>query len=105
MLQVFYLDVAYVCNSFQVFLGVFASVSDACFKCSIYLYSMLQVLYLDISKVDRVLHMLQCVPPATVDEGGTRGRVEAQTPVGSDGTRSAGVGTGAGNVCFWTSGC
>jgi hypothetical protein len=38
MLQVFYLDV-YICflQWFQVFLGVFASVSDACFKCFIYL--------------------------------------------------------------------
>jgi len=37
MLQVFYLDVAYVCNCFQVSLGVFASVSDSCFKYFIYL--------------------------------------------------------------------
>jgi hypothetical protein len=35
MLQVFYLDVAYVCNGFQVFLGVFATVLYACFKCFI----------------------------------------------------------------------
>jgi hypothetical protein len=35
MLQVFYVDVAYVCNDFQVFLGVFASVLDACFECFI----------------------------------------------------------------------
>jgi hypothetical protein len=36
VLQVFYLDVAYVfCNGFLVFLGVLASVSDACFKCFI----------------------------------------------------------------------
>ena len=33
MLQVFYQDVACVRNGFQVFLGVFASVSDSCFKC------------------------------------------------------------------------
>ena len=33
MLQVFYLDVTYVCNGFQVFSGVFASVIDVCFKC------------------------------------------------------------------------
>ena len=46
MLQVFYLDVAYVCNVFQVFLGV----SDACFKCFICLFCMFQVLLLDISK-------------------------------------------------------
>jgi hypothetical protein len=31
-LQVFSLDVAYVCNWFQMFLGIFASVVDACFK-------------------------------------------------------------------------
>jgi hypothetical protein len=32
---VFYLDVAYVCNGFQVFSCVFSSVSEACFKCFI----------------------------------------------------------------------
>jgi hypothetical protein len=32
MLQVFYPDVAYVCNDFQVFSCVFAIISDACFK-------------------------------------------------------------------------
>jgi hypothetical protein len=31
MLQVFYLDVAYVCNGFKCFFTVFASVSYACF--------------------------------------------------------------------------
>jgi hypothetical protein len=31
-LQVFSLDVAYVCNGFQMLLGIFASVLDACFK-------------------------------------------------------------------------
>ena len=35
MLQVFYLDVAYVFSMFLSVLGVFASVSDACFKCFI----------------------------------------------------------------------
>ena len=34
-LQVFHLDVAYICNGFQMFLEVFASVLDACFKCFI----------------------------------------------------------------------
>jgi len=34
---VFHLDVAYVCNGFQMFSDVFASVSDACFKSFIYL--------------------------------------------------------------------
>ena len=32
-LQVFHLDVAYVCNGFQLFSDIFASVSDACLKC------------------------------------------------------------------------
>ena len=35
---------------------------------------MLQVLYLDVSKVDRVLHMLQCDPPAAGAGGGSTGR-------------------------------
>jgi hypothetical protein len=36
MLHVFYLDVVYGCNGFQVFSGVFfSSVSEACFKCFI----------------------------------------------------------------------
>ena len=35
MLQVFYLDVAYVCNGLQVFSCVFAIVLDSCFKCFI----------------------------------------------------------------------
>jgi hypothetical protein len=47
---------AYVCNGFQMFLGVSASVSHACFKCFICFF-MLQLLHLDVSKVDRVLHM------------------------------------------------
>ena len=36
-LQVFHAYVVYVCNGFQVFLDVFASVSYVCFKCFIYL--------------------------------------------------------------------
>jgi hypothetical protein len=35
MSQVFYLDIAYVCNSLQVFLYVFASVLEVCFRCFI----------------------------------------------------------------------
>jgi hypothetical protein len=57
-LQVFHLDVAYVCNDFQMFSDVFASVSDACFKCCIYLLVYVAtLLHLDVLKVDRVLHM------------------------------------------------
>jgi hypothetical protein len=36
MLQMFYLDVVYVRNDFQVFLGVFVSVLDECCKCFSY---------------------------------------------------------------------
>jgi hypothetical protein len=42
---------------FKSFLGVFTSVLDACFKCFIYLFYMLQLLHLDVSKVDQMLHM------------------------------------------------
>jgi hypothetical protein len=42
--------------AFQVF---FASVLDVCFKCFICLQKYVVNVYLDISKVDRVLHMLQ----------------------------------------------
>jgi len=50
MLQVFYLGVAYVCNVFQVFLGV------------LFVFRrMSQVFHLDVVKADQVLHMLQCV--------------------------------------------
>ena len=49
-LHVFYLDVVYGCNGFQVFWVLFSSVSTAFRR-------MLQLLYLDVSKVDRVLHL------------------------------------------------
>jgi hypothetical protein len=52
MMQVFYLDVAYVYNGFECFSDVFASVSDACFKCFICFSHMLQLLHLDVSKLN-----------------------------------------------------
>ena len=63
MLQAFYLDVAYVLHGFQVFymcvLQMFqmhvSSVSSAFRR-------MLQVLRLDVSKVDRVLHLPPHLP-------------------------------------------
>ena len=55
----FYLDVAYICNGFQVFSGVFASVSDSCFNVSSISRRMLQVLHQNISNVDRsVAHVV-----------------------------------------------
>jgi hypothetical protein len=50
---VFYLNIAYVCNGFQAFLGIFASVLEAFLSVSSVFFCMLQVLHLDISKVDR----------------------------------------------------
>jgi hypothetical protein len=45
---------------------------------------MLQVLHMDVSKIDRVLRMLQCDPPAIVARGGGA-RGQAQRHVGSVG--------------------
>jgi hypothetical protein len=50
------LGVAYVCNGFfKCFLGV----SDVCFKCFNCFDCMLQLFYLNVVKVDLLLHMLQ----------------------------------------------
>jgi hypothetical protein len=54
------------CNCFEVFFsGIFVSVLDACFKYFICLEAMLQVLYLDISKVDRVFASLSSLSTAS----------------------------------------
>jgi hypothetical protein len=65
MLQVFYLD---VCNGFQLFLQMFyMHVSSVSFV----LFYMLQVLYVDVLKIDRVLHM-GCVCEAGGDASSPR---------------------------------
>jgi hypothetical protein len=51
--QLFYLDVAYVCNGFQEFSCAFASVLDACGKYFSRFVWILQMFHLDVSKVDR----------------------------------------------------
>jgi hypothetical protein len=72
LLQVFHLDVAYVCNGFEVFSSrVFASVSDACFK---YFIDFVCCLHLDVSKVDQTLHM-GCVWEAAGDASDVRGGI------------------------------
>jgi len=59
VLQVFYLDVAYVCNAFQVFFLVLLQVFQThVSSVSTIFFCMLQVLHPDVSKVDRVLHMV-----------------------------------------------
>jgi poly-gamma-glutamate capsule biosynthesis protein CapA/YwtB (metallophosphatase superfamily) len=53
-LEVFNLDVVYVCNDFQVFLDVFASVFKRLFQVfHMPSFCMLQQLYLDVLRVDR----------------------------------------------------
>jgi hypothetical protein len=56
-LQVFQLDVAHVCNDFQVFSGFLASVSDVYFKCFICLLLYIASVAFGCSKVDRVLRV------------------------------------------------
>jgi hypothetical protein len=57
MLQMFYLDVTYICNSFKVFFRCFLQVFQKPISSvlSVFKY-MLQVLHLYVLKVDRVLH-------------------------------------------------
>jgi hypothetical protein len=57
LLQAFHLDVAYACNGFQVFSGIFASVLNTCIKCFICLLCILQLLHLGVLKVDRGSHI------------------------------------------------
>jgi hypothetical protein len=71
-LQVFHLDVAYICNGFQVFLDILASVSYACLNVSSVFFCMLQLLHLNVLKVDQVLHM-GCAWEAAGGAGNVRG--------------------------------
>jgi hypothetical protein len=58
MLHVFYLDVAYGCNGFQVcFRGVFQVFQKHVSSVSTGIRRMLQLLFLDVSEVDRMLHL------------------------------------------------
>jgi hypothetical protein len=59
MLQMICLDVVYLLQRFSSVHVFFASVSDACFKCFICLQTYVANVHLDVSKVNRVLHMLQ----------------------------------------------
>jgi phosphotransferase system glucose/maltose/N-acetylglucosamine-specific IIC component len=58
----------------KFFSGFFASVSDICFMCFVYLLCMLQLLHLNVSKVDWGLPM-GCVWEAADGAGDVRGRV------------------------------
>jgi hypothetical protein len=68
-LQVFHLDIAYVCNCFQMFLGVFTIVSDSCFKCFIYLILYVAtIIYTCFKCRSGVVHRM------CIESGGWRGR-------------------------------
>ena len=57
-LQVFYLDVAYVCNVFQIFFRRFSQVFQTLVSSVLSVFfCMLQLLHLMILKLDWVLHM------------------------------------------------
>jgi len=58
-----YLNVAMFTMVFNCFSYVFASVSDACFKCFICLQTYVSNVVGCFLKVDQILHMLQCDPP------------------------------------------
>jgi hypothetical protein len=58
MMQVFYLDVAYVYNGFKCFCKCFRRM----FQIFLFVFErMLQLLHLDVSKLDRVLHRPHCL--------------------------------------------
>ena len=59
---------------------------------------MLQVLHLNVSKVDQVLHMLQCDLHVVAAGGGVRGRVGRKHHMGS-GRRKHRVGSGEHRCC------
>jgi hypothetical protein len=70
----FHLDIVYLCNCFQMFLGVFASVLYICLSVLFVFFCMLQILYLNVSKIDQVLHM-ECACKADDGTGNVRGGV------------------------------
>jgi hypothetical protein len=57
---VFYLDVPYVYNGFKCFSCVFARFQTH-FKFSFVFRRMLQLMHLDVSKLDQVLHLPTCL--------------------------------------------
>jgi hypothetical protein len=72
-LQVFYLDVAYVCNDFQMFFQAISQVFQMLVSSvSSIFFCMLQLLHLDALKIDRVLHM-ECVCKAAGSVDDVRG--------------------------------
>jgi hypothetical protein len=67
MFHTYVVSVLYGCciclQWFSIVFKCFASVADACCKYFSCFVCMLQVFYLNVSKVDRMLHILQCDPP------------------------------------------
>jgi hypothetical protein len=83
VLQVFYMDVTYVCNGFHAFFRCFLQVFQKhVLSVSFVFKRMLYIFYLDVSKIDQVLHMLQCHPPTAAARGGVRGQTRHRRRVG-----------------------
>jgi hypothetical protein len=90
----FILMFTYICNGYTCifkFFLCFASVSDVCCKCFSCFGRMLQVFYLDVAKVDRVLHMLQSCEKGRGRERSLRMVWQCRPHVG---TRNVGLGWG-----------
>jgi hypothetical protein len=77
MLQVFHLDVVYICNGFQVFSMCFASVLDVCYKYFSYFRRILQVFHLGVAHVAMgptwYNHLLQLLGDVRAARGGYLG--------------------------------
>jgi hypothetical protein len=68
---------------FKVFSGVFASVSDSCFKCFICFQTYVA------SVASGVLHVLQCNPPAVAAGRRVKGQARRRRRMGSSGGTNA----------------
>jgi hypothetical protein len=53
---VFHIYVVYVCDGFQMFLDVFVNVLDACLSVPFF-FCKWQLLHLNVSKIDRMMHI------------------------------------------------
>ena len=98
MMQVFYFDVAYVYNGFKCFSGVLQVFQK---HVSFVFRRMLQLLHLDVSKLDQVLYLpprISTVSPrcqAREDRGGPHWRGQAPHACGqAQQTRRGSVGAG-----------
>jgi hypothetical protein len=91
MLQVFHLNVSYFCSGYTCF----PDILDVCCKCFDNFGRMLQVFYLDITKVDLVCSGTCCSGTHLSQQPAAAARPTCMH-VGVEGARAAGAGNGAG---------